>query len=93
MSDDNVFEYKTDIIDGEPVALQFKPYRNAPGRISRHNIGQMERQVWLYLEWGLIEPKHWPVESDMPGTNVFDDMPQHEITSCYQAWQNADSGS
>jgi hypothetical protein len=83
------FEYKTKVNDKE-VVLKFKPYGDAPGRISRHNIGQMEAQVWAYLEWGLIEPKNWPVDGNRPGYEVFDVLPQREITEIYRLWQSSD---
>lgn len=73
----------------ETVVLRFKSYGDAPGRISRHNIGFTEMQVWMYLEWGLVEPAHWPVDSQLPGHNIFDVMPQRQITKCYNAWQRA----
>jgi hypothetical protein len=82
------FEYKTTTEDGADVILRFKPYLNAPGRISRHNIGQMEAQVWAYLEWGLIEPAFWPDGSQLSGANVFDVIPQREITQCYTEWRD-----
>jgi hypothetical protein len=84
------FEFKTVTEDGTPVVLRFKPYGDSPGRISRRNINNMEAQVWQYLEWGLIEPKNWPEDSDSPGTNVLDVVPQRDITKCYQEWQSAD---
>lgn len=86
------FEFKT-TVDDEIITLEFKSYGDAPGRISRHNIGNMEAQVWGYLEWGLEYPKHWPLDSIKPGTNIFDDMPQREITDCYMQWQASDDGS
>lgn len=83
------FEYTTKV-NGEPVVLKFKPYGDAPGRISRRNKGDIEAQVWGYLEWGLEEPANWPAGSTAPGTNVFDVMPQRDITKCYNAWQASD---
>lgn len=84
-----MFEFKAKV-DGKEVVLKFKPYGDAPGRISRHNIGNMEAQVWAYLEWGLVEPKNWPVDGNRPGSDVFDDLPQKEITELYRLWQNSD---
>jgi hypothetical protein len=95
------FEYKVDVkreIDGEegretvtePVTLTFRRYGDAPGRISRRNVGNVERQVWAYLEWGLIEPKHWPVDSEVPGHLIFDVIPQRIITKMYRAWQESE---
>lgn len=91
------FEYKTEVehkVDGElvttPVTLTFKRYGDAPGRISRRNVGNIERQVWAYLEWGLIEPANWPVDSSVPGHLVFDVMPQRIVTKIYRAWQESE---
>lgn len=55
----SLFEFKVDI-NGEPVMLRLKPWGDAPGAISRHNVGRGEAQVWAFLEWGLVEPKLWP---------------------------------
>ncbi len=82
-----LFEFKTVTEDGVDVILRFKSYGDAPGRISRRNIGDMEAQVWGYLEWGLAEPANWPVGSKLPGHNVLDVIPQKNITKCYQEWQ------
>jgi hypothetical protein len=91
------FEYKTDVertVDGEtvtePITLMFRRYGDAPGRISRRNVGNVERQVWAYLEWGLIEPKNWPVDSQVPGHMIFDVIPQRVITKVYRAWQESE---
>jgi hypothetical protein len=84
------FEYKTTTEEGADVILRFKAYGLAPGRISRHNIGNMEAQVWAYLEWGLVEPANWPEGGKQPGTDVFDIIPQNEITKCYAEWQSSD---
>jgi hypothetical protein len=83
------FTFKTQI-DGKDVELQFKPYGDAPGRISRHNVGNIEAQVWAYLEWGLISPEKWPLDGNGAGANIFDVMPQKQITELYRLWQNAD---
>jgi hypothetical protein len=89
-----MFEFTTHVDNGTPegvdVVMKFKPYGDVPGRISRHNIGRIEAQVWAALEWGLVEPKHWPLDSHHPGTDVFDVMPQRDITRCYNAWQDED---
>lgn len=71
----------------ETVTLLFRPYGDAPGRISRHNIGRIENAVWDYLEWGLTQPKNWPIESTVPGHSIFDEIPQRQITKCYNEWQ------
>lgn len=71
------------------VVLRFKPYEDAPGRISRYNQGNIERQLWLTMEWGLVEPAHWPENSDLPGHLILDEVGQGDITDCYQAWQQA----
>lgn len=84
------FEFKAVTEDGTAIVLRFKRYGDAPGRISRRNIGDMERQVWEYLEWGLTEPKNWPEDSELLGANVFDVIRQRDATKCYQEWQRAD---
>jgi hypothetical protein len=87
------FEYQAVTEDGEAVTLVFKPYGDAPGRISRHNVGNMEAQLWAFLEWGLLEPKHWPTDSTRPGTCVLDVLPQRAITTCYNEWVDSSGGS
>ena len=77
------FEFKTHTEDGTPVVLHLKPYGDAPGRISRRHVGQMERQVWLYLEWGLGEQD----------ADILDSIPQREITKLYQEWMKASDDS
>jgi hypothetical protein len=84
------FEFKAITEDGTAIVLQFKRYGDAPGRISRRNIGDMERQVWEYLEWGLESPANWPEQSLLPGYNVFDVVKQRDITKIYQQWQADD---
>lgn len=91
------FEFKTEIereVDGEtvtePITLAFRRYGDAPARISRRNQGMIERQVWLYLEWGLITPEHWPPESDTPGHKIFDELPQRVVTKIYRDWQESE---
>jgi hypothetical protein len=84
------FEFKTATNDGTPITLVLKPAGDAPGAISRHNIGNIEAQFWANYEWGLVEPKHWPEGSDKKGTNVLDVIPQRELTECYNKWQSAD---
>src|SRR5271170_4359094 len=83
------FEFKTKLVDGTPITLVFRPYGDAPGKIARHNVNNIEAQFWQYLEWGLIEPKTWPDLTPHPGVNVFDEIPQRQITLCYNAWQEA----
>jgi len=87
------FEYDAVTEDEIKVHLVFKPYGDAPGRISRHNVGNMEAQLWAYLEWGLIEPAHWPEDSDRPGFLVLDVLPQRVITTCYNEWVESSGGS
>ena len=74
------FEFKCTTEDDTPVVLRFKPYGDAPGRISRHNIGNMEAQVWQYLEWGL---------EDDQDASILDSIRQRDITKMYKEWQNA----
>lgn len=82
-----MFTYQA-TVDGQQVELKFKDYGDAPGKISRRNMNLIEAQVWAYLEWGLVEPEHWPADDpNAPGSNVFDEMPQKQITECYQQWQ------
>lgn len=98
-----MFEYEATIPKGIPadgdkpaedlvIVLKFQDYGEAPGRISRHNIGDVEAQVWGYLEWGLTEPAKFPEDSTRAGHNVFDSIPQRQITECYQQWQKAERG-
>lgn len=87
------FEYKTKTVSGAPITLVFKPYGDAPGRIARHNVNNIEAQFWQYLEWGLLEPKIWPEGSPNPGVGVFDEIAQRHITLCYNAWQEATPSS
>jgi hypothetical protein len=90
-----MFEYKTTVkVKGDDgneydrdVTLQFKPYGDAPGKISRYNQNNIERQLWLTMEWGLISPAHWPDDSVLPGHRLFDDMSQRDISDCYTKWQ------
>jgi hypothetical protein len=87
------FEFNTSTVDGVPVFLRFRPYGDAPGRISRRNVNNIEAQFWDYLEWGLVSPVNWPEDSDRPGHAVLDDIPQRAIMACYNAWQTSDEGS
>jgi hypothetical protein len=87
------FTFETVTETGESVKLVFKPYGDAPGRISRRNVNNIEAQFWQYLEWGLIEPTNWPVDSTRPGAAIFDVIPQRALTTCYNEWQEADQGS
>jgi hypothetical protein len=87
------FEFDAVTETGQEVKLVFKPYGDAPGRISRHNVGNMEAQLWAFLEWGLAEPKNWPVDSARPGSSVFDVLAQRAITTCYNAWVDSSDGS
>ena len=72
-----------------PVTLKFKDFGDVPGRVSRYYIGDIERQVWASLEWGLVEPAHWPLDSQSPGHTIFDEVPQKQLTDCFTAWQKA----
>jgi hypothetical protein len=83
------FEFKAQIED-TLVILVFKPFYDMPGRISRHNVNNIEAETWAGLEWGLIEPAHWPAESQRPGSDIFDVLPQREIARCYQEWLKSD---
>lgn len=82
-----LFEYKTVTEDGASVVLRFKPYSDAPGRIPRRHMRDIEAQLWAYMEWGLVEPANWPEDSELPGHGVFDVIPQRDITKCYGEWQ------
>lgn len=89
-----MFHFKVDHPDkenhaGEQVELVLKDYGDVPGRVSRRNIGRIEAQIWASLDWGLTEPKNWPVDSDKLGTNIFDELPQRLITEIYREWQKA----
>lgn len=83
-----MFTYNVEI-DGKDVTLTLRDYGDVPGKVSRRNIGNVEAQVWASLEWGLVEPKNWPLDSKNSGTNVLDEMAQRDITACYIAWQKA----
>jgi len=93
-----MFEYEAtlpkaaDETEAQKVTLKFKDYGDAPGSISRYNIGDNEAQIWGYLEWGLEEPKNWPEDSSKPGDSIFDVLPQRQITKAYIAWREADRG-
>jgi hypothetical protein len=89
-SKSGLFEYKAVTEDGTSVVLRFKPYGDAPGRISRYNIGNMEAQIWAYLAWGLVEPANWPEDGKVSGDKVLDDLPQRDITKCYTEWRESD---
>ena len=89
-----MFEFKVDHPDkenheGEQITLVFKDYGDVPGRVSRRNIGRIEAQIWASLEWGLVEPSNWPLNSDKVGNNIFDELPQRLITEIYREWQKA----
>lgn len=92
------FEYEAHIpnADAQPggsayrkVGLVLRDWADAPGRISRYNQHDIEAQVWAYLEWGIVEPKNWPLDSDLPAHRILDDMPQKQISECYRKWQKA----
>lgn len=83
-----MFEFKVTPEDGEPTTITLKPYDNIPGRISRYHRGDLEAQIWASLEWGLVEPKHWPLESNNAGHLIFDFVPQREITKLFIGWQD-----
>lgn len=82
-----LFEYKTITEDGADVILRFKSYSDAPGRIPRRHMRDIEAQLWAYMEWGLVEPANWPEGSEVPGHAVFDVIPQRDITKCFSDWQ------
>lgn len=77
---------KAELPDGE-VELRFKQFSKIPGKISRHNQGNSEAQLWGSLAWGLIEPKNWPVGSKDPAIAVFDEMPMEQILKIHGDWQ------
>lgn len=82
------FDFKLEMEDGSFTDIKLRHYGKAPGRISKRNIGNTEAQVWAALDWGLVEPEHWPLASEKaPGTNVLDDACMSSIMDCYNEWQ------
>lgn len=86
----SLFEYKAVTEEGVSVVLRFKSYGDAPGRISRYNVGNMEAQIWEYLAWGLVDPVNWPEDGKLPGNKVLDALPQRDITKMYTEWRESD---
>jgi hypothetical protein len=82
------YETKATLEDGSEVALAFKDFADIPGRVSLDNQGNSEAQLWQSLQWGLIEPAHWPTDTQMPGWHVFRDMPMRRILKLHNDWQS-----
>ena len=86
---DTDFSFKLEMEDGTTQEVTLRSYGMAPGRISRRNIGNTEAQVWAAFDWGLIEPKHWPLDSEKgAGTDILDDARMRSIMECYNDWQS-----
>jgi hypothetical protein len=74
--------------DGDTLELKFRDFANIPGRISLDNVADQTSQLWGSLDWGLIEPKHWPVnDSEMSGLNLFRQLPMAVVMKIHRAWQ------
>ena len=81
------WECKVTLPDGEVVQLRFREFAQIPGEISMDNQGNSEVQLWASLAWGLIEPKHWPLDSKDPGSRVFAKIPTSTVIKIHEAWQ------
>lgn len=80
---------KVIIPDGETVELKFRDFATIPGRISLDNPGDNEGQLWGSLAWGLIEPQHWPLDSEFSPLNLFRQLPMDVVFKLHRAWQKA----
>jgi hypothetical protein len=85
--DEVKWECKLTLPDGEVVNLKFRDFAKVPSKISMNNIGDDERQLWLSLDWGLIEPEHWPTDSKRLGVNVFAEVPASIAMDIHREWQ------
>lgn len=76
--------------DEQKVLLQFRDFATIPGRISLDNPGNSEAQLWGSLGWGLIEPKHWPLDDEeMSPLNLFRQLPMDVVFKIHRAWQKS----
>lgn len=73
--------------DGATVELKFRDFATIPGKISIDAPGDSEEQLWGSLAWGLIEPKHWPQDSEANALNLFRELPMHVTFAIHRAWQ------
>lgn len=83
------WDCKVILPEGETVELKFRDFATIPGRISIDNPGDQEGQLWGSLSWGLIEPKHWPVDSETSSLNLFRQLPMDVVFKIHRAWQRA----
>lgn len=84
------WECKVTLPDGETVELKFRDFAVIPGRVSIDAPGDQEVQLWGALDWGLIEPKHWPRDNeDASPLNLFRQLPMHINLKIYRAWQKS----
>lgn len=82
------WECKVTLPDGETVELKFRDFAVVPGRVSLDNPGDSEGQLWGAIGWGLIEPKHWPVNDENASSlNLFRMLPMEVTLKIYRAWQ------
>lgn len=76
--------------DEQKILLRFRDFAVIPGRISLDNPRDTEGQLWGSLAWGLIEPKHWPVDNEeMSNLNLFRQLPMKVVFDLHRAWQRA----
>lgn len=81
------WDCKVILPDGETVELKFRDYACLPGSISIDAMGNDETQLWTALTWGVIEPKHWPRDSESSILNLFRQLPMHVTLKIYTTWQ------
>jgi hypothetical protein len=83
------WDCKVTMPDGAVVQLKFRDFAVIPGEISLDNLNDSEAQLWESLAWGLIEPKHWPEDSEASPINIFRQLPMHITMAIHRAWQRA----
>jgi hypothetical protein len=83
------FDCKVIMPDGATVELKLRDFAVIPGNVSIDNIGSDEGQLWGSFAWGLIEPKHWPEDSEKPPLNVFRELPMYVTMKIHREWQKA----
>lgn len=82
------WECKVIMPDGETVELRFRDFAKIPGRVSLDNLGDSEGQLWESLRWGLIEPKHWPIDSEIAAVpTLFRILPMDITMQIHTNWQ------
>jgi hypothetical protein len=83
------FDCKVTLPDGATVELKFRDFAVIPSNISLDNPNDSENQLWGSLSWGLIEPKHWPEDTENAALGVFRLLPMHITMQIHRAWQKA----